>query len=450
MTNGTKPVVAIIGAGPAGLFAAQALVEHGMRVVMLNRDIKPGGLAEYGIYYDKYTIKEGLRKQFRKILASPEITYYGNVGVGEDGDVTLPELRQMGFAAILVAVGAQGTKWLGLPGEDLVGVYHSKPLLYHYNHLPPFSEQEFFIGKRVALIGVGNVMADIAHWLTRDMKVDEVIGVARRGPAEIKFTRQEIEYIAHNLDMETIDAELARVADRVRAVGQDTEEARAFLRSTLSPKALAAISDTRIWFRFLSSPRRIVGNDAGFVAGLEVDDTELVLQADGETRARRLETHHVLDVDTVIFCIGDKVSNRFGLPVQNNEFVKCPEPCYPVGGESYEVYDPDAGAPIEGIFVAGWARKASKGQVGLARKDANNCVDAIVRYLEAMPDKIPAHPQVQLTTYLQSLTKPIVSKEDWQRLETIERQRAAEQDLEIFKFKTNAEMLAAMGLSKAE
>ena len=100
-----KPVVAVIGAGPAGLFGAGSLVEHGARVVLLNRDIKPGGLAEYGIYYDKYSIKEGLRKQFRKILASPDITYYGNVSVEEDGDVTLAELRQMGFAAIMVAVG---------------------------------------------------------------------------------------------------------------------------------------------------------------------------------------------------------------------------------------------------------------------------------------------------------------------------------------------------------
>ncbi len=449
MTNGIQPVVAIIGAGPAGLFAAQSLVEHGTRVVLLNRDIKPGGLAEYGIYYDKYTIKEGLRRQFRKILASPEITYYGNVGVGEDGDVTLAELRQMGFAAILVAVGAQGTKLLGLPGEDLVGVHHSKPLLYHYNHLPPFSEQKFVIGKRVALIGVGNVMADIAHWLTRDVKVDEIIGVARRGPAEIKFNRQEIEYIAHNMDMDAIDAELARVADRVKVVGQDPEEARAFIRSALSPKALAPVSNTHIHFRFLSSPKRILGDERGHVAGLEVDDTELVMQADGETRARRLETHSTLDVDTVVFCIGDKVSDRFGLPVRDNEFVKCPEPRYPVGGESYEIYDPEAKAPIEGIFVAGWARKASKGQVGLARKDANNCVEAIARYLEAMPGAMPAQPHAQLATCLQTLTKPIVTKEDWQRLEAVEQQKAAEQGAEVFKFKTNAEMLAAMGFPSA-
>lgn len=440
-----RPVVAIIGAGPAGLFGANSLVEQGARVVLLNRDIKPGGLAEYGIYYDKYSIKEGLRKQFRKILASPDITYYGNVRVAEDGDVTLAELRQMGFAAIIVSVGAQGTKWLGLPGEDLRGVYHSKPLMYHYNHLPPYSEQEFAIGKRVAVIGVGNTMADIAHWLARDVQVDEIIGVARRGPAEVKFTRQEMEYIARNFDLAALDAEIARVADRVRVVGQDPDEAKNFLLSALSRKALEPVSTTRIYFRFLSSPKRILGNAEGGVAGLEVDDTELILQPDGETRAHRLETQHVLDVDTVVFCIGDRVSKRLGLPVQNGEFVKHATPRHPVDGESYEVYDPQANAPIEGIFVAGWARKASKGQVGLARKDAYNCAEAVMRYIADVP-AYDADAEEKLDARLAQLNKSLVRKDDWRRLEAIEQQKAAELGVELFKFKSNAEMLAAIGL----
>ena len=132
-----KNLVAIIGAGPAGLYASKQLANAGAHIAIFNRDVKPGGLAEYGIYPDKYKMKEGLRNQFRQILALPQIDYYGNVKVGQTGDLTLDDLRALGFQAFLITVGAQGTKWLGLPGEDLHGVYHAKDVVYHYNQLPP-------------------------------------------------------------------------------------------------------------------------------------------------------------------------------------------------------------------------------------------------------------------------------------------------------------------------
>ncbi|MBN1876572.1 MAG: FAD-dependent oxidoreductase [Anaerolineae bacterium] len=445
----TKPVVAVIGAGPAGLFGAEQLVKAGARVALLNRDIKPGGLAEYGIYYDKYTIKAALRKQFRKILECPDIDYYGNVTVGEEEDLTLNELRQMGFQAILVTVGAQGAKWLGLPGEELEGVYHAKDVIYYYNNLPPFNRQVFKIGKRVALVGVGNVMADMAHWLIYDLKVDQVIAVARRGPSEIKFDRRELEYIAGSLNLEDLDTEFARIAARVEVVGQDLAESKAFILSALE-RAPVPMSNTQLHFRFLSAPRQILGDENGRVAGLKIDDTELILQENGDTRSRRLSTSYTLDVDTVILCIGNKVSDTFGLPVAWNEFVKSPEARYPINGVCYEVYDPEANTPIEGVFVAGWAREASQGQVGYARKDATNCVKAMVQYLQTRPP-IPtggATSRLALTelkTYLEQLGKPIVTKDDVVRLDEVEQQRAEALGLEVFKFDTNDEMLAAIG-----
>ncbi len=436
-----KNTVAVVGAGPAGLFAAQALADAGLQVALINRDIRPGGLAEYGIYFEKYRIKAALRKQFRKILNDPNITYYGNITVAQDGDLSLETLRAIGFQAVIVTVGAQGTKWLGLPGEDLAGVYHAKDLIYYYNGLPPFSEQEYTIGKRLALIGVGNVMADIAHWAVRTLKVDEVTAVARRGPAEVKFTRQEMEYVAHNLDVPALDAEFARVADRMRTVGQDPEQARAFILSAL-PRALEQNSDTRLGFRFLSSPRKIIGNSDGKVTGLEVDDTELTLREDGSTRPVRLGTTHTLDVDTVIFCIGDKVSETFGLPIEWNSFVKHPEPRFPVDGISYEAYDPAAGAPVEGVFVAGWAREASTGQVGLARKDAVQCARAVLAYLAI--ETVPLQPDAPLETFnqvVQKLGKPVISKEDTVLLIQAELTEAQKRDLEDFRYVTNADML---------
>jgi ferredoxin--NADP+ reductase len=443
----SKRVVAVVGAGPAGLFAAKQLAGEGVHVVLLNRDIKPGGLAEYGIYPDKYKMKEGLRKQFRQILESPGIEYYGNVSIGRNGDLSLADLRALGFQAILVTVGAQGTKWLGLPGEDLLGVYHAKDIVYHYNKLPPFSTKNFKIGKRVAVIGVGNVMLDIAHWLIRELKVAEVIAVARRGPAEVKFSKKEMETVARNLDLAALDSEFDRVAPVMRAARQDIEGAKAFMLSTL-PKALEPVSRTRFRFDFLASPSRILGGERGEVRGLEVEDTTLIPEG-GDTKAKRLGTKRVIPVDTVIFCIGDRVDENFGLFVRWNEFVKNPNPSCPVNGLSYEAFDPDAGRPVDRVFVAGWSREASSGLVGVARKDGENGAQAVLQYLENVPPlKNPEEILDKLHKRLGLLDKQVISKKDWQLLETVERAEAEKLGLEEFKFKTDADMLKAIARAR--
>ena len=438
-----KYLVAVVGAGPAGLFAARQLAMAGAHVVLLNRDVKPGGLAEYGIYPDKHKMKEGLRKQFRQLLALPQIEYWGNVSIADSGDLTLADLRSFGFQAILVTVGAQGTKWLGLPGEDLCGVYHAKDLVYHYNQLPPYSRQDFEIGRRVAIIGVGNVMLDISHWVVRDLKVDEVVAVARRGPAEVKFDKAEMEYVAANLDVPALDAELERVRGRMEAVGQDVAQSRAYILAAL-PGAEPSVSSTRFRLEFLGSPHRIVGNDQGRVAGLEVEDTALVAAGD-DTKARGLGTFRTLPADTVVFAIGDRVDESFGLPVRSNAFVKNPQPHFPVAGLSYESFDPVSGQPVPGLFMAGWSREASTGLVGAARKDGTNGAQAVLQYLATLPP-LGATNLEGLHDKLRQLPKPVVAKEDWARLESVERDQAARRGLPEFKFGTNAEMLAAMGL----
>jgi ferredoxin--NADP+ reductase len=438
-----RHMVAVVGAGPAGLYAARFLADEGVQVVLINRDIKPGGLAEYGIYHDKHKMKEGLRKQFRQILESPLIEYLGNVTIGQQTGVSLTDLQQAGFQAILVSVGAQGTKWLGLPGEDFQGVFHAKDLVYHYNRLPPFSTQSFHIGKRVALIGVGNVMMDIAHYLIREIKVDEVVAVARRGPAEVKFSKKEMEIVARNLDLRALDREVNRVAPVMESVEQDVQAAKDFILSAL-PKALEPLSDTRFRFEFLASPVRMVGDASGRVCGLEVEDTSLAPK-NGDTKAVSLGTQRVIDVDTVIFCIGDRVDNLFGLPVKWNEFVKNPEPLYPIDGLSYEAYDPALSQPIQGIFVAGWSREASSGLVGVARKDGENGARAILQYLSGLPALDGDAPLRRLMSIIQQTGEPVICKPDVQRLEAFEQAEAARLGLEEYKLKTNEEMLQVIG-----
>ncbi len=442
--NPEKYQVVVIGAGPAGLFAARHLALQDVHVVLLNRDIKPGGLAEYGIYHTKYKMKEGLRKQFRQILELPGIDYFGNVSVGKTSGISLEDLQKMGFQARLVSVGAQGTKWLGLSGEDLQGVYHAKDIVYHYNKLPPQSTHDFRIGKRVAVVGVGNVMMDIAHWLIREKQVDEVVAVARRGPAEVKFSKKEMENIARNLDLDHLDREFERVKPIMLAIGQDLHAARDFILSAL-PKALEPVTQARFRLDFLASPTRILGDQEGRVCGLEVEDTTLVPQ-NGDTKARGLGTKRVIDVDTVIFCIGDRVDDEFGLPVQWNEFVKNPNPVYPINGLSYEAYDPQRGQPVEGVFVAGWSREASSGLVGVARKDGENGATALLQYLKGKTANVNEEQlNQQLQSKLQSLGRPVITKDQVWKLEAFERREAERLGLEDFKFKTNAEMLDIIG-----
>ncbi len=436
--------VAVIGAGPAGLYAARLLANQGVQVALINRDIKPGGLAEYGIYYDKLKMKEGLRKQFRQIMTLPNLTYFGNVTVGRQADLKLTDLKTMGFQAILVAAGAQGTKWLGLPGENLSGVYHAKDLVYHYNKLPPFSARPYRVRGRVALVGVGNVMMDIAHWCIHDLKVPEIIAIARRGPAEVKFTKKEMEYVIARLDVPALDEELQRNAPFMEAVNQDVQAARDYILAAL-PKAVPTDAPTRLRFDFLASPVAILGNEAGEVTGLEVEDTRLVIYGD-DTKAVGLGTRRVLPVDTVVFCIGDKVDENFGLPVQWNAFVKNPKPIYPIDGASYEAYDPQTGVPLDGVFVAGWSREASSGLVGVARKDGENGAHAVLQYLEAQPPSGAA----AIHNLEQALAgKRVIGKDDVIYIEAAELAQAQAQGIEEFKFDSNEDMLALLDAQKA-
>ncbi len=439
-----QPQIAVIGAGPAGLYAAQQLVKQGAHVTVLNRDIKPGGLAEYGIYHDKLKMKDGLRAQFKKILALPQVDYLGNVTIGAQGALSLTELEALGFDAILVAVGAQATKWLGLPGENLRGVYHAKALAFHYNRLPPFSTDTFEIGKRAVIVGVGNVMMDMAHWLIRDLKIETVTVVARRGPAQVKFDKQEFETVGANVDLAALDAEIARCAPFMHAVNEKPEAARAAMLAGL-PRALPPVSDTRLLFDFLASPRELCGDAQGRVQAIEVEDNELT-HAHGSVHAQGTGRTREIVCDTVIFAIGDAVDAQFGLPIARGEFARNPEPRFPVEGISHEAFDPQTRQPLEGVFVAGWARQASTGLVGVARKDGTNAAYAIDAYLKTRGAPT-ATAAAALRRELEKRNVVIVNQAGLSKLAEAEQAQARARGLPEYKFATNQEMLHAMGLA---
>jgi ferredoxin--NADP+ reductase len=441
--------VAIVGAGPAGLYAAKFLSAHGIHIALINRDIKPGGLAEYGIFHSKHRTRNALRKQFYGLLESPCIFYFGNVVVGKQGDISLDELRDLGFQSIMVTTGAQGTKWLGIPGDEFKGVYHAKELVYYYNMLPPFDQNEYPIGDRVVAIGLGNVMVDIVNYCSNDLQVKEVTTIGRRGPADVKFSKKEMTYIINNLDREALNEEITRTAPILEKCGQDPEAAKEFILSA-SKKATNSCSGTRFRLEFLASPRAIIGGKDGRVTGIEVEDNTLELRESGGTKPVPLGTTRVIPCDTVIFCIGDQVDPDFGLPMdQWKNYAVNPDPQYPVDGTSFESYDPETGKSLDGIFLAGWARKASLGLVGRARKDGEDGASAVLQYLNKVQSvDSPMDVIEALENKFGKLDKPAVSKSDWKKLAKVEQKIADERGLEEFKFASNAEMLEVMGLTE--
>ena len=426
--------VAVIGAGPAGIFGARELANNNVQVTLINRDVKAGGLAEYGIYLEKHTMKEGLRKQFRQALELNNIDYYGNITVASGGDFTLDQIRAMGFDAVLVTAGAQGIKSLGLPGENLEGVYHAKDIVYHYNKLPPFSQKNFRFGKRCAIIGAGNVMVDIARYLINYRGVEEVTAVVRRGPAEVNFTKDEMKHLISYLDLAEFENEMKRVIPALEAIKQDPDIGRYKILDSLS-KADPKTQNAKFHFDFLASPTGMIGEN-GHLTGLEVEEN-ILTEKDGKTSAKGIGVKRTLAVDSVIFAIGDQVDANFGLPVEWGEFIKNKEAKFPVDGISYE-------SSIEGVFVGGWSRKASEGLVGYARKDGTNAAKAVLQYLQGRtPTNI--NPDI-VAEKMKSLPKPVITNEELKRLQTVEAEEAGKRGLAEFKFASNEEMLQALGL----
>lgn len=437
-------LVAVIGAGPAGLYAGQFLARQGVDVVLFNRDIKPGGLAEYGIFPDKTKLRDGLQAQFLRILDLPNVHYRGNVTVGKTGHLQLDRLRQAGFQAFMVTTGAQENYWLGLPGEDLDGVYQANDIVLHYNRLPEKAGETFDLGKNIAVIGVGNVMLDILHFLKNEGQARRVTAFARRGPTEVKFDRQTLAPVAECLNLDQIGDAVAAVLPQVERVGRD---ASAFFQLVREARAKGPDCEALLNFQmeFLRSPRRLLGDAGGRVKGIVFERNTLELEGDRVVPRGTGETE-VIEADTVIFSIGSRVDAGFGLPVAYGNFITTPNPRFPIDGISYEVYNPELCANCEDVFVSGWSRLASEGVVGLARKDAERGAKALLHYLETLPPVRADSAEASLAQ-LPEIDRQAVNLEDIKRLLRVEKQIAEERGLPDYKFDSREAMLWAIGKS---
>ncbi len=431
---------------------ANLMSKAGHEVVILNRDIKFGGLAEYGIFPSKLKLRGGLRKTYWEILDRPNVHYFGNVVVGKGKDLTLEDLRSLGASALVFATGAQGTKTIGVEGETAAGVYHAKDVVYHFNRLPGFGERPFEMGRRVAVIGVGDVMVDIAHWLIRYKQVDEVTAIARRGPAERKYNPKEIRAVCSNIDQEALAKEFGRVGPRLAAVGQNPNDILKVMTAEFT-KCDPQTSKTRMAFRFLASPRRVLTDAQNRVRALEIEETKLEPKGQ-DVAAVGLKQYYELPCDSVVFAVGDKVDETLGLPCKNGAFFTNPVPSGHDPDDSlFQAYDESAGRVIPGVFLTGWSRKASEGLVGIAKRDGEWCAEVVTRYLATHPARGPAGTHAALAKLRKMLEEHHVAAVDAEGLRLLEK---AEKDhppdsdcIGEFKFVSNQKMLAMIQSQRA-
>jgi len=450
MSAQQKHVVVVAGAGPAGMAVAAALGKAGHEVIILNRDIKFGGLAEYGIFPSKLKLRGGLRKQYWELLGQPHVHYFGNVSIGKGKDLTVEDVRALGASAIVFSIGAQGTKAIGVEGDSAKGVFHAKDVVYHFNRLPGFGDRPFDMGKHVAVIGAGDVMVDIAHWLTRYKKVERVTAIVRRGPAERKYNPKEIRAICANMDLDGIKKEFDRIKDRLVAVGQNPDEIMKGLLEEFT-KCEPTVSQTKMGFRFLASPKRILVDGHNQVRALEMEDNKLEPKGE-DTAAVGLKHYYEFPCDSVVFAVGDKVDETVGLPYKGGVYVTCPNKTSNDPDDAlFQAYDEASGKIVDGVFLAGWARKASEGLVGVAKRDGDWCAEVVLRYLATKPATNPANAVLEkLRTLLKERKSRPVDVRGLRALETAEKGHKGPTDcIGEFKFVTNQEMLALIERVKA-
>jgi ferredoxin--NADP+ reductase len=443
MSTQHKHVIIVAGAGPAGMAVAASLGKAGHEIIILNRDIKFGGLAEYGIFPSKLKLRGGLRKQYWDLLQQPNVHYFGNVSIGKDKDLTVDDVRSLGASAVVFSIGAQGTKAIGVEGDSAQGVFHAKDVVYHFNRLPGFGDRPFEMGKHVAVIGAGDVMVDIAHWLTRYKKVERVTAIVRRGPAERKYNPKEIRAVCANMDLEGIKNEFDRIKDRLVAVGQNPDEIQKGLFEEFT-KCEPAASRTKMGFRFLASPKRILVNEHNRVRGLEMEENKLEPKGE-DTAAVGLKQFYEFPCDSVVFAVGDKVDDTVGLPYKGGTFLTNPNKTGNDPDDAlFQAYDESSGKILEGLFLAGWARKASEGLVGVAKRDGDWCAEVVTRYLET---KAADSPVSAVLDKLQALLKERKSRPvDITGLRALQAAEKAHKDMTDcigeFKYVTNQEMLS--------
>jgi ferredoxin--NADP+ reductase len=363
--------VAVVGAGPAGLFAADELLRHpGVRVTVHDRLPTPYGLARAGVAPDHQDTKQ-VTELFRAIESQPGFTYRLGVEIGTDLSHT-DLLRE--HHAVLYAVGAATDKRLGIEGEDLPGSVSATDFVAWYNGHPDRAADTHPLDtERAVVVGNGNVALDVARILTADpdalartdisdralaalraSKVREVVLLGRRGPAQAAFTVPELIALSGLGD---VDVTVEGWPEDLTA-GPDADD-RTRLLAELAARTPVE-GRRRIVLRFLTSPVRITGD--GAVQALEVTPTTLHTDEDGTVRAVPTGEVQTLETGLVLRSVGYRARPVPGLPFD----------------EDSATVPHERGRVAPGVYVAGWIKRGPTGFIGTNKTCAHETVESLL------------------------------------------------------------------------
>jgi ferredoxin/flavodoxin---NADP+ reductase len=422
--------VAIVGAGPAGAFAAAGLLRARgeVEIDLFERLPTPWGLLRGGVAPDHQEIKR-LDEKFDRETLRRGCRFLGNVEVGVD--VSHSELMSH-YTAVVYATGAQTDKSLGIPGEDLPGSWPATEFVAWYNGHPDYRELEFDLtARRAVVIGNGNVAADVTRILTlsaaelertdiadhalealRTSRIEEVIVLGRRGPAQAAFTSAELRELGRLDGVSTLvrpgDVELDAVSSAwLEEEGTFTARKNVELLREFAARPARTDAGRRIELRFLTSPVEIRGD--GRVEAIDVRRNEIVRGEDGALRARPLgDDVEAIECGLVLRSVGYRAVPLPDVPFDERHFV--------LPNEHGRVLAPD-GEPLPGVYAVGWIKRGPTGILGTNKRDAAETVDCLVDDLAAGVLPAPAAGREQLDALLAERKPDLVTVDGWRAID---------------------------------
>ncbi|MBF4480764.1 ferredoxin--NADP+ reductase [Rhodococcus rhodochrous J3] len=465
MTDQTRPLrVAIVGAGPAGIYAADALMKSdtaqdpGVSIDLFERMPAPFGLIRYGVAPDHPRIK-GIITALHKVLDKPQIRLLGNLDYGSD--FNLDDLQRF-YDAVIFSTGANADRALNIPGIDLDGSYGAADFVSWYDGHPDVPRTWPLEAEKVAVLGVGNVALDVARVLAKtgdellpteippnvyeglkNNKAVEVHVFGRRGPAQAKFTPLELRELDHSPTIEVIvdpeDIDYDEGSEQARRNSKQVD----MVANTLQDWAIRDVGNRphKLFLHFFESPHEILGED-GKVVGLRTERTEL----DGTGNVRGTGKFNDWEVQAVYRAVGYLSQNIAKLPFDEQAGTVPNEAGRVLADENAEGHD----RFMPYTYVTGWIKRGPVGLIGHTKGDANETVANLLEDRAAGRLNTPEDPSEDaIVKFLEDKQLPYTTWQGWYRLDAHERSLGEAEGRERVKVVEREDMFRASEPHKA-